>query len=106
MRKGITLGLPILASLISLIAGLHTVGAQNATNMTAGANMTNATSAGNMTGGNATTSNTSTRYSKNASRRRNESVIRWRHKRRNYAFAICRSGSWIIKTPHPTLYFL
>jgi hypothetical protein len=59
MRRGIIMGLPILASIISLLVGLHPVSAQNATNMTAGANMTNAT-----TGGNMTTSNTSTNSAK------------------------------------------
>jgi galactose mutarotase-like enzyme len=59
MRRGIIMGLPILASIISLLVGLHPVSAQNATNMTAGANMTNAT-----TGGNMTTSNTSTSSAK------------------------------------------
>ena len=72
MTKRITLALPILASIVTLMAGLHTdrvsltefaglhtVSAQNATNMTAGTNMTNATS-----GGNATSSNTSTSTAK------------------------------------------
>jgi len=66
MKTEIIVILPIAVTIATLLAfaGLHTINAQNASNMTAGANMTNATSGTNMTAGNATSSNTSTRTAK------------------------------------------